>query len=83
MRVPSGDQKGSMSAVGLAVRLTAFALAPGWSPDGTRIVFAMYLESTNHVDIFTAAADGSDLVQLTDSPEEDGFPDWGPAPTVG
>jgi TolB protein len=60
----------------------AYAFAPGWSPDGTHVVFAMYLDTTGHVDIFTAAADGSDVVQLTDTRQEDGFPDWGPHPTV-
>jgi TolB protein len=57
----------------------AYAFEPSWSPDGTRFVFTMYLESLDQVDIFTAAADGSDLVQITDSKREDGFPDWGPA----
>jgi Tol biopolymer transport system component len=60
----------------------AYAFAPGWSPDGTHLIFAMYLDTTGHVDIFTAAADGSDVVQLTDTRQEDGFPDWGPHPTV-
>jgi Tol biopolymer transport system component len=57
----------------------AFASEPSWSPDGTHFVFTMYLERLDQVDIFTAAADGSDLVQITDSQREDGFPDWGPA----
>jgi Tol biopolymer transport system component len=57
----------------------AFAFHPSWSPDGTRFVFSMYLRRTNQVDIFTAAADGSDLRQITDTRREDGFPDWGPA----
>ena len=60
----------------------AFAFQPGWSPDGTRIVFCLYREATGQVDLFTAKADGSDLVQLTDTPEEEGFPDWGPHPLV-
>jgi Tol biopolymer transport system component len=59
-----------------------FAFQPGWSPDGTRIVFCLYVGTTDQVDLFTAAADGSNLVQLTDTPQEDGFPDWGPAPVV-
>lgn len=55
---------------------------PGWSPDGTRIVFSLFLERTGQVDLFTVGADGTDLVQLTDSPEPDEAPDWGPAPTA-
>lgn len=51
-----------------------------WSPDGARIVFSLFLERSGQVDLFTIAADGTDLVQLTDSPEPDEFADWGPAP---
>lgn len=58
----------------------AYAFDPSWSPDGTRLVFSMYLERLDQVDIFTAAADGSDLVQLTDTRREEGFADWGPHP---
>jgi len=60
----------------------AFAFQPGWSPDGTHIVFCLYLEATDRLDLFTASADGSDLFQLTDTRKEDGFPDWGSHPTV-
>jgi Tol biopolymer transport system component len=59
----------------------AYPYDPSWSPDGTHIVFSMYLRRLDQVDIFTAAADGSDLVQITDSRREDGFADWGPHPT--
>jgi hypothetical protein len=31
------------------------------------------------MDIYTMKSDGSDLVQVTDSPTEDEFPDWGDA----
>jgi Tol biopolymer transport system component len=57
----------------------AYPFDPSWSPDGTRLVFSMYLRRTNQVDIFTVAADGSDLRQVTASRREDGFADWGPA----
>lgn len=52
---------------------------PSWSPDGARLVFSMYLLQKDQVDIFTVAADGSDLRQVTDTRREDGFADWGPA----
>ena len=58
---------------------SAYAFEPSWSPDGNRFVFTMYLERLDQVDIFTAAADGADLVQITETRREDGFPDWGPA----
>lgn len=61
----------------------AFAFGPGWSPDGTRMVFCLYLEATQQVDLYTAAADGTDLVQLTDSRRGEDFPDWGPNVSPG
>jgi Tol biopolymer transport system component len=45
-----------------------YAYEPGWSPDGRRIVYGMYLSSTGQHDIFTAGADGTDLVQVTNTP---------------
>lgn len=57
----------------------AFPFDPSWSPDGTRLVFSMYRRRTDQVDIFTVAADGSDLRQITETRREDGFADWGPA----
>lgn len=57
----------------------AYPFDPSWSPDGMRIVFSMYLRRTNQVDIFTVDANGSHLLQVTDTRREDGFADWGPA----
>jgi Tol biopolymer transport system component len=53
------------------------ARAPTWSPDGSRIVFSMFLATTGRRDIYSANADGSDLAQLTHTPEREDFPDWG------
>jgi Tol biopolymer transport system component len=52
---------------------------PSWSPDGSRIAFvgaaAPYPYNS---EIYTMNADGSDLVNLTNSPSSDGDPDWSP-----
>jgi Tol biopolymer transport system component len=52
-----------------------FAFEPDWSPDGTRIVFCMIVNGQE--DIYTARADGSDLVQVTDTLAVENGPDWG------
>ena len=54
-----------------------FAFSPGWSPDGRRIVFSLFLDSTAQVDIYTARSDGSDVVNVTNTPDFEDLADWG------
>jgi TolB protein len=49
---------------------------PTWSPDGERIAF-MSARGGDY-DIWVVDTDGTDLVQLTDSPGQDGWPAWSP-----
>lgn len=58
----------------------SFAFTPGWSPDGTRIVFSLFLDRTGQVDIYSALSDGTDLVNVTNTPDFEDFADWGPHP---
>ena len=53
------------------------ALYPSWSPDGNKIAFVIYARDGS-VNIFTINPDGSNFVQLTDSPESKGKPHWLP-----
>ena len=46
--------------------LDGFASGPSWSLDGDHIMFSMTLEG-QHFDVYTAAADGSELTRITDS----------------
>jgi Tol biopolymer transport system component len=60
---------------------------PGWSPDGTKIVFDIFVPATGKRSIYTVNADGSGLFQVTHGSsaapgEGDQFPDWGPHPTT-
>jgi Tol biopolymer transport system component len=56
---------------------SSFAFEPGWSPDGKRLVFSLYLSSTNQQNIYTARADGTDLRQVTKTGGGLDFADWG------
>lgn len=51
------------------------AETPRWSPDGSQIVYAAYLEDGNN-DLFLMQPDGSGQTQLTFGPGYDGHPHW-------
>jgi TolB protein len=58
----------------------AEADSPSWSPDGARIAFHAFSEALD--EIFTANSDGSDLVQVSDEPDDGAsgayWPAWSP-----
>ena len=57
----------------------SLAFQPSWSPNGKRIVFSMiWSRNDDQEDLFTARADGRDLVQVTDTPAFDMFGFWRP-----
>jgi Tol biopolymer transport system component len=66
--------------VQFAISRRYFAFTPGWSPDGKKIVFGLFIVTGPHSGeeaIYTANADGTDL----DSTGLQGdTPDWGPSP---
>jgi TolB protein len=49
---------------------------PAWSPDGLRFAFSSTHEGNQ--EIYTASADGSNIVRLTQSPGLDAHPCWSP-----
>jgi len=51
------------------------AETPRWSPDGSQIVYAAYLEDGNN-DLFLMQPDGSGQTQVTFGPGYDGHPHW-------
>jgi TolB protein len=54
----------------------AHAIEPHWSPDGAMIVFGLSVNEQE--DIYTVRSDGTDLVQITDTPNvEERRPAWG------
>ena len=54
---------------------------PGWSPDGTRIVFTRATKDEKRTDIAIVNADGSGLVQITHTGDVDEA-DWGTHPAA-
>jgi TolB protein len=80
---PDGTSLTKIVLAGINPSDSMCALDPGWSPDGTEMVFAMFLGSQGAVNIYTANADGSDVYQVTHETSQDfhdGSPDWGPHP---
>jgi Tol biopolymer transport system component len=57
------------------VLTTEYDNLPGWSPDGSRIVFTRKVDAVNF-DIFTIRPDGSDLLRLTTNRANDGHAVW-------
>ena len=53
---------------------------PGWSPDGTRIVYAHQPDSDHYTDIWIMNADGSDprSLETGQSSVKDAWPSWSP-----
>ena len=49
-----------------------------WSPDGTQILFCMFINGQE--DLYTARADGRQVAQVTDTPDFEDLADWGPSP---
>jgi Tol biopolymer transport system component len=54
-------------------------LDPAYSPDGTRIAFYKETFRPHDVDLYTIAADGTQLRQVTDFPGKEYSPDWSPS----
>jgi Tol biopolymer transport system component len=55
---------------------------PGWSPDGTKIVFTRVTANGTRSNIAIVNADGSGLVQITNTGDADQA-DWGTHPLLG
>lgn len=53
-------------------------LHPSWSPDGNYIVFSSNRDG--HYQLYIMKADGSDLIRLTNDPDNDMSPVWSPVP---
>lgn len=53
-------------------------MEPTFSPDGTRLVFSMKVPGNDNADVYTMKIDGTDLVQITNTPNENEYGvDWG------
>lgn len=50
------------------------AWSPGWAPDGSRIVFSMFLDGQQ--DMYTADPDGANIAQVTNTDAWENAADW-------
>ena len=57
----------------------SFAFGPAWSPDGEWLVFSAD-SSGFRADLFVSRPDGSELYQVTRTPDNEITVDWGPDP---
>ncbi|HLF26001.1 MAG TPA: hypothetical protein VJG32_06675 [Anaerolineae bacterium] len=73
---PFGSRAGGSAEPRRLTSDAAIDHAPAWSPDRRRIVFAA--NRSGNFDLFSMAADGSDLQQLTRDPAEEDAPAWSP-----
>jgi Tol biopolymer transport system component len=73
---PDGTDRATIQVP--APSFDAFLYRPDWSPDGSRVVFAMQLPSAGSMQLYSTAADGSDLRQITSGSSSVDFPSWGP-----
>lgn len=68
------DVSGSVS--GKARPLGVSGAAPSWSPDGGRIAY--FADDGGDLNIYTVAADGTDVERLTQDRAPDYSPEWSP-----
>ena len=72
-----------MLLFGCVVTAPYFAFFPNWSPDGTRIIFCMFINGGEG--IYTANPDGSNIKQVTFTTNFNTLfngPDWGTHPVT-
>ena len=58
---------------------------PAWSPDGTRILFTRLVDvggGQTKANLFQMRPDGTDVIRVTNGPEDDYPADWGTYPLV-
>lgn len=56
-----------------------WAYEPVWSPDGSKIAFSAWVRALGQDDIYMADADGTNVLQVTNTPDQEGQVDWGAA----
>ena len=77
---------GTAKAIVIAASPDEFDLGnPAWSPDGTRILFTRLVDvggGQTKANLFQMRPDGTDVIRVTNGPEDDYPADWGTYPLV-
>lgn len=74
--LPLDDANAAAQALGSGATGDQSDGDPSWSPDGKQLVFVS--DRGGNRDLYLIDADGSNLRQLTQTPEDEGGPDWSP-----
>lgn len=67
----NGHETGTIEQTG------KYAFGPVWSPDGQHVAFSVTVGDSFHADIYTARPDGTDLHQVTKTPDNEIRVEWG------
>lgn len=57
---------------------TTDVVHPTWSPDGSKIAFARWVDDISQYDIYVMNSDGSGVTRVTNRPGWDWYPKWSP-----
>jgi hypothetical protein len=64
----------------LGTRPQGFAQMPTWSPDGSWLLFSLYLDESDGLDLYAATPDGENVTLIAGGPDAEVTASWVAAP---
>jgi Tol biopolymer transport system component len=77
---PDGTGKTSIHLDLSATTSNGFAQQPTWSPDGTWLIFSLYMGDQDQLDLYAATPAGENLIKIAGGPDAEVSASWRPAP---